>query len=403
MNIENLFILLFILWHFRTYGPLTNFYVVIQRLYFFLQDVANAKLNVEEKSTTTTNTEEQPVEIKKPLVKYEDKYLEDIRKMSKEYEFTEAEKNVMSEYCSKKVVYLKNLYREKLEKCKQKTSDIVQKIQEYKNTDDVFCLINESDDDDMDLSLCVTKEDVLNKLQKELDSAEDDEVEYRMLLESDSEYKQIWEEANKLAYEYMVQERLNKLKGCYIMENTPQGNVLLMYDTEKGAFRYYSDNTIPYRYLETAARKYIKQFNCRPIFVDMDEELKIAEEKWKIEREKEEKEKAEKERLEKEEAIKPKKPEEQKKNVFAKFKSYNKEAGTGKVNSGAPPKNSIPNQNLSEKQANEKVLLKEKANRYTYDGKMANFSFIKKVDRKLTNKKYAMSFAEFKKMQKDKN
>ena len=40
--------------------------------------------------------------------------------MSKEYEFTEAEKNVMTEYCSKKVVYLKNLYREKLEKCKQK-------------------------------------------------------------------------------------------------------------------------------------------------------------------------------------------------------------------------------------------------------------------------------------------
>ena len=101
--------MLFILWHFRTYGPLTNFYVVIQRLYFFLQDVANAKLNVEEKSTTTTNTEEQPVEIKKPLVKYEDKYLEDIRKMSKEYEFTEAEKNVMSEYCSKKVVCGKNL------------------------------------------------------------------------------------------------------------------------------------------------------------------------------------------------------------------------------------------------------------------------------------------------------
>ena len=104
----------------------------------------------------------------------------------------------------------------------------------------------------------------------------------------------------------------------------------------------------------------------------------------------------------KEEALKQKKPIEKKKSVFAKFKSYNKEAGTGKVSTGAPPKNSIPNQKLEDKQANEKVLLKEKANRYTYEGKMANFSFLKKVSRKAVDKKYAMSFADFKKMQKDK-
>jgi hypothetical protein len=133
----------------------------------------------------------------------------------------------------------------------------------------------------------------------------------------------------------------------------------------------------------------------------MEEELKIAEEKWNKEKE-QEKEKAEKEKERKEEAIKQKKPIEEKKNVFAKFKSYNKEAGTGKVSTGAPPKNSIPNQKLEEKQANEKILLKEKANRYTYEGKMANFSFLKKVNRKAVDKKYAMSFADFKKMQKDK-
>jgi len=202
----------------------------------------------------------------------------------------------------------------------------------------------------------------------------------------------------------MVQERLNKLNGCYIMEHTPQGNVIMTYDLSRNSFKYYSDNTIPYRYLETVARKYIKQFNCRPIFVDMEEELKLAEEKWSLEREKEEKEKAEKERLKQElEKNKNIKPVEEKKNVFAKFKSYNKEAGTGKINAGAaPPKNSIPNQTLNEKQANEKILLKEKANRYTYEGKMVNFSFLKKVNKKAVNKKYAMSFADFKKMQKEK-
>jgi len=33
---------------------------------------------------------------------------------------------------------------------------------------------------------------------------------------------------------------------------------------------------------------------------------------------------------------------------------------------------------------------------------MVNFSFLKKVNKKAVNKKYAMSFADFKKMQKEK-
>ena len=87
----------------------------------------------------------------------------------------------------------------------------------------------------------------------------------------------------------------------------------------------------------------------------------------------------------------------EKKNVFAKFKSYNKESGSGHVTTAAPPKNSIPNKKVTESQENEKILLKQRANRYTYEGKFANFSFIKKIDKKVVDKKLAMSFAEFKK------
>jgi len=195
----------------------------------------------------------------------------------------------------------------------------------------------------------------------------------------------------------MIHHRLEKLKVCYVMEYTPLGNVLMIYDKERETFKYYSDNTIPYRYLEVVGRKYAKQFGCRRIFVDMEEQLKIAEEKWERERiEKADRE--EKERILKEEAIKNQKPIEQKKNVFAKFKSYNKEAGTGHVNTAPPPKNSIPNK-LTEKQENEKILIKERANRYTYEGKFANFNFLKKVDRKVVDKKFALSFADFKKIQ----
>jgi hypothetical protein len=167
----------------------------------------------------------------------------------------------------------------------------------------------------------------------------------------------------------------------------------MIYDKERSSFKYYADSTIPYRYLEPVARKYVKFFDCRPLFVDMEEELKLFEEKWEKEQLKKEEEK-EKEK-EKENSIKNN---EQKKNVFAKFKSYNKDAG-GKISMAPPPKNSIPiNKQVSENKENEKILLKERANRYTYEGKIANFNFLQKIERKVFNKKLGLSFADFKKL-----
>ena len=162
----------------------------------------------------------------------------------------------------------------------------------------------------------------------------------------------------------------------------------MIYDNKKGSFKYYSDNTIPYRYLEVVCRKYVKIFHCRPLYVDMEKELELSAEKW----EKERKEKEEKEEQKQKELSVP-----EKKNVFAKFKSYNKEGTNGRVNVGIPPKNSIP---VTKEQENDKILLKEKANCYTYEGKMVNFSFLKKIDRKLVDKKYGLTFADFKKIQK---
>jgi hypothetical protein len=128
----------------------------------------------------------------------------------------------------------------------------------------------------------------------------------------------------------------------------------------------------------------------------MKEELNNYEKK--LEEKKKEKEELEKRILEDKKicVVEPKK------NVFAKFKSYNKEAGTGHVNVAAPPKNSIPNNKVTESSSNENVLLKENANRYSYEGKIANFNFLKKVDRKVVDKKYAMTFADFKRLQEEK-
>ena len=63
-----------------------------------------------------------------------------------------------------------------------------------------------------------------------------------------------------------------------------------------------------------------------------------------------------------------------------------------------PPqiKANLPNVNTSA----EEMLLKENANRYTWEGRLANMSILKKVDRNVIDKNYSLSFADFKKLQK---
>ena len=86
-----------------------------------------------------------------------------------------------------------------------------------------------------------------------------------------------------------------------------------------------------------------------------------------------------------------------KKDVFAKFKGYNKESGTGRVNTAVAPKNSVPNVKNRLAEDDLTLRLKMNANRYTCEGRLSNFNFLKVPDRKVVDKKYAMTFADFKK------
>jgi len=181
------------------------------------------------------------------------------------------------------------------------------------------------------------------------------------------------------------------LKSSFVIEKTPLGNVAMYYNAKRESFTYFSDSTIPYRFLEVVARKYVLTFHCTELYIIMEEELKKYEKKL------EELEKQKQLEQEKQKAENKSGP--VKKNVFAKFKSYNKEAGSGRVNKAPPPKNSIPQSKINTSSENsEKVILKENANRYTFEGRFSNFNPLKKVERKQVDKKYAMSFADFKKM-----
>jgi len=194
-----------------------------------------------------------------------------------------------------------------------------------------------------------------------------------------------------------MEEELLSLKNSIVVEYTPVGNVAMFYDSKRETFGYYSDTTIPYRFLEVVGRKYVLANCCKHLFVDMNEELKqYAEKKLDQEKEKEEKEKEEKE--EKEEISSPETApvKETKKNVFAKFKSYNNNNTKSSVSVPAKEMPKIVPENETTESKND-FILKDRANRYTCEGRFSNFAVLQKVDKKITNKKLNMTYADFKK------
>ena len=194
---------------------------------------------------------------------------------------------------------------------------------------------------------------------------------------------------NELEPEEIDMTKYSHLKNNFVLEKTPVGNVSMYFDNDTETFTYYSDNTIPYRFLEVIARKYVLTYNCVDLYVDMDKELELIE-KRKVEQEEKQKRKEEEEK----ENINNTKSTSEKKNVFAQFKTYNKDGGSGRVNSVAPPKNSISTANSNV--AYNPLLLKERANRYVCKGRFSNFPILKQVARKKIDKDYALSFAEYK-------
>jgi hypothetical protein len=193
-------------------------------------------------------------------------------------------------------------------------------------------------------------------------------------------------EATNINYENLLNN--------FILEKTPIGNVCMFYDFNSETFSYYSDHSIPYRYLEVVAQKYVLTYECVELYIDMQKEIEIMEEKTKMEEKKEQEEKTRNASLHLNNNNNIKTTIQQEtKNVFAKFKNYNKEGMSGRVNSVPPPKNSLPNRTNSNT-SNTPFSIKDKANRYVCKGRFSNFSLLKSVKKKEV---LSLNYHEYKK------
>ena len=186
----------------------------------------------------------------------------------------------------------------------------------------------------------------------------------------DDEEGEEGEEENELTEEFVNGLSLNT-----ITETTPRGDVLMYYSSKLGSFVYHSrTKEIPYKYLETVARKYVIEHNCKKLYIDIRKEYEKGVNKYKEIKEREDK------------AAKDAKDgkvqevnENKKKQIFANLKTYNRK---GEVHS---------------KQKDKIYILKEQANRYSYRGKIEEYSEVG-VESCLDKKVKDIDFASFKKM-----
>ena len=318
--------------------------------------------------------------------KYDDKYLEKFKSFSNDFYFYDFElEDERQEYAKIKLDYetsrltaLNSIQQELLK---------ITEIQEKQDNNELLTFFDVGDDEEIDnvdyedlyKQLIVTKDTLLKKLE---------DINKLTMTDDDMQLK---------ARETIINKKLDKFMDNYILEHTPLGNIYMRYNNDKKSFEYFSNSTMPYRYLEAVGRKYVMTYWCKSIFVDIEDELKKAEQKY--DEDKEKKEEDDKMKSERKSTTKQ---------VMVQLKSYNKDT---KEQSTRPMKNRSNNNTVLPPQIKsnlpdvnkpiEKQLLKENANRYTWEGRLTNFCPLKKIDRKIVDKNLTMTYADFKKYNKE--
>ena len=226
-------------------------------------------------------------------------------------------------------------------------------------------------------------------------------------------------------------EDLTNLEKCVLIENTPSGNVIMLYNNYDESFWYFCDEkNISFKYLETVLRHYVIVYDCKLLYKNKEDELKKLYEKEEEEkREKKESmlmEKENKNVLKRKDAVSEdiendKKEEnvdsENDKNkkiitttVFANFKKSRIKSNKKIKKFNNDKDDKVENNDKVENDKDDKVdndddTYKEnkehlvQANRFSYKGKIKDYDFIKK---QLKENLPKLDFKTFMKIQKEK-
>jgi hypothetical protein len=230
----------------------------------------------------------------------------------------------------------------------------------------------------------------------ESDSEEDEE-------DTQEKYARLYyDELNDLEDRVLEKDELEKLEKTFIKEKTPNGMVIMSYNNKSESFCYYCDDkNIRYMVLDTVARKYTIDNKCKSICVNYKAEFEkakaaiVAETKTSTNdasttasNASDASATSSSSASATSSAQATSSAEEApvvKKSIYARFKNYN-----------APPQKKRVSEDNKQQQPEKIYILTEKANRFTYKGKLSNYKDPNEVVTTVFNK--TVDFATFKKM-----
>lgn len=199
-------------------------------------------------------------------------------------------------------------------------------------------------------------------------------------VEEEREPKVLFEEKYSLKdMEHDLSRNNEVTKNTSVIENTPDGLVIMLYNGKREGFEYWCDNkNIKFDYLETVARKFVIMNFCTSLYIDRYEDIKKQQDDFDDfletgndkENDKENDEENDKENDDFLENDKEKIEE----SVFVKKKKKKKEV----------------------KKEDRKKIVAKNCNKYLYIGKINEFEWIRKSEETRIVKE--LSFASFKSM-----
>ena len=155
-----------------------------------------------------------------------------------------------------------------------------------------------------------------------------------------------------------------------VEEETPQGKIIMTFDNDNNIYGYYGAKSVPYKYLETVARKYVIVFDCKEKYINIFRELYNA---WEVVEHQKELDKNKEEGEEEDEST----------SIFASLKGYN---SGSKASVGADKSKKAESQKKY-------AVVNEKSNQYSYKGSCEDYFESLKEKTEITKN---VSWAEFK-------
>ena len=229
------------------------------------------------------------------------------------------------------------------------------------------------------------------------DEEEDDEEEYDHLY---------YDELDKLEDRVLEKEDLEKLGKVVVREKTPNGEVIMTYNNKTEAC---DDKNVKYMVLDTVARKFTIDNNCKSICVNYKAEFEKAKVAIMADQVTVTKDKSEGADVKLDNTVKladvsdgspaqlgAAAPEAVvKRSIYAKFKNYNTVQGNNNKKKELEKEKALGVDTSTTK--TEKIyILTEKANRFTYKGRISNYKDPNTVEETSTVYKKTIDFATFK-------